>query len=233
MLASDGMRPAPRLGPVRRPLFAVGPAGVAAALAIIVATTAIRRPNSYAFALAAVVDELGHAATGVLVVAALAPRPSRFAWGLLAASLLIDADHLPRVLGSDWLTQGTPRPYPHSLLTVAVVLMAGFAIGRRRPRARLVAGGVALGLVAHFLRDLGEGGGGVPLWWPLSEVSPEMPRALYVGLMVALAVAGAVRILRDGDPLAGLRRLRRRGGEAGVPARRERVLTTADQHGEQ
>lgn len=188
------------------------PPGVTAALAVIVATTAVVRPGSFPLPVAGALDELGHAATGVLILAALGPSPRYFALGLLGSSLLIDLDHLPHTLGCDWLTDGTPRPYPHSLATVALLLViAGAAVCPRRKSLRLLTGGSAVGLLGHFVRDLGEGGGGVPLLWPISTISPEIPRGAYVVLMFAIAAGGYARTLPDCDLVARLRRVWHRG----------------------
>jgi hypothetical protein len=96
-------------------------------------------------------DELAHLLTGALVLAALrGVVDRRFAAGLLVMSVLIDIDHVPGLLGVDWITHGTDRPYTHSLLTMAIVGLA--AIGWRGRRSLLL--GALLGLGAHLARDL-------------------------------------------------------------------------------
>jgi inner membrane protein len=127
-------------------------------------------------------DWIGHLATGVVLIAAL--RPSRrMAAGILLGSLLIDLDHIPAQLGTDILTAGAPRPYTHSLLTPAVVLVAARL---RRSEALL---GAAIGLAGHLARDLG--GGDAVLFWPLSEAAQSVPFALYVSLLVLTAAQAA------------------------------------------
>src|SRR5579862_829544 len=66
-------------------------------------------------------DETAHLLTMLLILWALPRSPAaRLAVPALIASVAIDADHIPQHLGSTILTQGTPRPYTHSLLTLAI-----------------------------------------------------------------------------------------------------------------
>jgi inner membrane protein len=132
-------------------------------------------------------DECAHLATGLLVIAAAgAAIPRALLIGVLAGSVLIDLDHVPQYLGTRWLTEGTARPYPHSMVTLlALVAVQPFA--RRR---RLLALGVLIGVTVHFLRDMAEPASGLPLFWPLSKDSVRAPYALYAVLMgIALVVA--------------------------------------------
>ena len=111
-------------------------------------------------------DECAHLMTMLLALWALGPAITRrFLVGALIASVAIDVDHVPQHLGTQLLTPGHARPYPHSLLTIVVVL--GLALAWRRRRSLWL--GVALGLVVHFWRDLSEAGPGVSLLWPVSE----------------------------------------------------------------
>lgn len=140
-------------------------------------------------------DEAAHLMTTLLALWMLGPRVcERYLFPALVASVAIDADHIPDRLGLDFLTQGTPRPYTHSLLTVLVVLAA--AALWRRPRRVLI--GVAIGLGLHFFRDLGEPGSGVPLLWPLSRHGFAYPHWIYVVTMAAVVLADAVRLYRHG-----------------------------------
>jgi hypothetical protein len=71
---------------------------------------------------AAVLDETAHLLTGFIVLGALfRGAPTRFSVPMLAASVLIDLDHIPGALGADFLTAGTPRPYTHSLTTLVLL----------------------------------------------------------------------------------------------------------------
>jgi membrane-bound metal-dependent hydrolase YbcI (DUF457 family) len=139
------------------------------------------------------VDEPAHLATTGLALLALAAiagqRPAAcFACAALAASVAIDLDHLPGYLGWDVLAGGAGRPYPHGLLTVAVLLGSGLAA---RGRYRLVLLGFAFGLIAHLLRDSATGPG-VALLWPLEGRAVAMPYAAYVGALVAMLLAVAI-----------------------------------------
>jgi inner membrane protein len=127
-------------------------------------------------------DWVGHFATGVVLIAALRPS-TRMAAGIVLGSLLIDLDHLPAHLGSDILTAGTPRPYTHSLLSLAVVLAAA-----RLRRSELLLG-AAIGLAGHLVRDLG--GGDVVLLWPLTDAEQSVPFAVYVVLLTLIAAQAA------------------------------------------
>jgi len=136
-------------------------------------------------------DETAHAATTLLVVWAVGRRASeRFLVPALIASVAIDADHVPGRLGADWLTAGTPRPYTHSLLTIAVVVVAAMLYGRRRDPLL----GVAIGLAIHFWRDLAEPGSGVALLWPFSYASMSLPHASYATAMVLVTCVCAYRL---------------------------------------
>lgn len=142
--------------------------------------------------LGAPLDETAHVLTALLVIWALGGVADRFLLPALVTSVAVDLDHLPRDLGQTWLTAGTPRPYTHSLLTIAVVLSVAALAKSRRESAI----GVALGLVVHFWRDLAEPGTGVALLWPLSSASISLPHASYLGVMAVAIAAGLVRAVR-------------------------------------
>lgn len=137
-------------------------------------------------------DELAHAATGLLALGALSTAVApRVVWAVLAGSVLIDLDHLPGYLGSDVLVHGTARPVTHSLATV--LLIAAAAQMRRGEAQRLIGIG-ALALLLHFLRDMAEPNGpGVTLLWPLSDRSFSLSYGWYAALLAALAVAALAR----------------------------------------
>ena len=135
-------------------------------------------------------DEIAHLMTALIVMWTLGRRVSeRFFVPALLASVAIDADHVPAAAGYHFLTQGTPRPYTHSLLTVAVVLALA-AIWRSRRDVFL---GVALGLAIHFWRDMSESGAGVSLLWPVSDHSFMLSHAGYLVAMAVFATVAAVR----------------------------------------
>ncbi len=157
-----------------------------ATVGFVAADWASRRAGSSVFP-GAPLDETAHLLTTLLVLWALCPAPGRrFMVPALVASVAIDVDHVPGELGGDWLTAGTPRPYTHSLLTVAVVLAAALACRRQR----IVLLGVAFGLALHLWRDTSEPGNGVSLFWPFSYRAVRLSHAGYLlvmGLVVAVA----------------------------------------------
>jgi membrane-bound metal-dependent hydrolase YbcI (DUF457 family) len=140
----------------------------------------------------AAVDEPAHLATGLLFLLALLalvrsrrPTPA-FLAAAVVASVAIDLDHLPGLLGWHGLTSGVPRPYTHSLVTPLALIAVGLIAGGR---ARPIAFGAAFGVGAHLFRDLFTGPG-VALLWPLSSTAVRPP---YVVFALALALtAGAI-----------------------------------------
>lgn len=139
------------------------------------------------------VDEPAHLLTclvALLALAAAARRelPAPFAAAALVASVAIDLDHLPGILGWSGLIGLGPRPYSHSLLTVFVLLAFGFFVSGRYKMAML---GLAFGVSAHLFRDLATGPG-IPLLWPFSDVSARIDYGFYALLLAALAATAAV-----------------------------------------
>jgi membrane-bound metal-dependent hydrolase YbcI (DUF457 family) len=171
------------------------------------------------------VDEPAHLATCAIVllcaVALSGRRPAAaFLAGALAASVLIDLDHLPGYLGSQALEGTLPRPYTHSAATVLVLAALGLAARRRDLRALGL--GVALGVSAHLLRDLATGPG-VSLLWPVSEVPIRMPYAVYAGALVTMILAVNAR----GVGALSARRAMRLALTAGLAALAIAVLSLA------
>lgn len=153
-------------------------------------------------------DEVAHFFTTLLVLWALGGKAcERFLLPALVASVAIDVDHIPARLGADWLTAGTPRPYTHSLLTIAVVLVLSLLARHRRDLLL----GITIGLVIHFWRDMGESGSGVALLWPLSSRAFEFRHEIYVAAMGAIVLIDAARCQRfAGSCGQARRRLARR-----------------------
>lgn len=141
-----------------------------------------------------IVDWPAHLATCLLLLMGLtavsrSPRPAVFAAGAVVATIAIDADHIPNYLGWHGLTAGEPRPYPHSLLMVGVLMLIA---GLSRGRLREATFGAAFGVGAHLLRDLATGPG-VALLWPVSSTAVTVP---YVIFATGLALAAAVVVSR-------------------------------------
>jgi membrane-bound metal-dependent hydrolase YbcI (DUF457 family) len=130
-------------------------------------------------------DELAHVATALALLAPLAPHAGRAATlGALAGAVLLDADHVPGELGLRWLTSGSGRPYPHTIVSALVLVAIGSGDGRRWRR---FAWPVAAGLTTHLLRDLATGG--VGLFWPLSRRNVRLPYLVYAALLGAAVLA--------------------------------------------
>ncbi len=142
----------------------------------------------------ALLDEPAHLATGLLALAAARiPLRKEEVVATAVGSVLIDADHLPLVLGSHILEHGVPRPYTHSLGTVLLLLIAVMLL-RHRPRAARLTLIATAALALHFFRDMAEpGGAGVSLFWPLSDHGLRVDYAVYMALMVALAATAIWR----------------------------------------
>jgi hypothetical protein len=126
---------------------------------------------------AAALDWSAHLATTALALRALpGDRAAELSDAALAASLLIDLDHVPlapaMLRGAD-----LPRPRPHTLLTP----LALAAAGRR---------GAAFGTAAHLARDLFNGPG-VALAWPVHGRDVRLPVALEAAVLAALVALAA------------------------------------------
>lgn len=132
-------------------------------------------------------DETAHLMTALLLLQGIPPRQrEKIAVPALIASVAVDLDHVPQYLGYGFLSEGTARPYAHSLLTPLMLL--GIALLARRHRRLFI--GLALGAGLHFFRDLAEGNGsGVPLLWPLSDHSFNYPHATYLVLIACVVTA--------------------------------------------
>jgi hypothetical protein len=132
----------------------------------------------------AVFDEPAHIATGLLLVGIL-PIALRARYGLdgllgvLLGSVLVDIDHLPQEFGHEFLTRGTDRPYPHSLLTLCIVLIITALL---RGVWRRIGYGFAFGLSAHFVRDLATNR--VPLGWPVTNHGFHLHYGVYAAIML-------------------------------------------------
>ena len=191
----------PSVGSAR--LLAGAPARISAALAprssvrsrlvlgsllvVGVADLLIWRWKGAPYAVQGLLDEPAHAATGLVALAAFASElQAPVVLAVLAGSLLIDADHLPRVFGSDVFEHGIPRPYTHSLGTIVVLTAVALLLrGERRRRLILIA---MLALALHFFRDSAEPGGpGVSLLWPVSDDGVTVAYGWYAAVLAGLA----------------------------------------------
>lgn len=177
----------------QRGLLTLSPATLALATILLAGADWAYRLAGDSFIPGGPLDELAHLFTTLLVLWALGPRIcERFLAPALIASVAIDLDHIPQQFGAQWLTAGTPRPYTHSLLTIAVVLLIAVLWRRRRDLTL----GIAVGLAIHFCRDMAEGGSGVSLLWPISDHSFQYPHGVYVAVMALFVLIAAARCAR-------------------------------------
>jgi membrane-bound metal-dependent hydrolase YbcI (DUF457 family) len=161
----------------------------------------------------AVVDEPAHLATALVFLLALltlvrSRRPSlAFLAAAVVASVAIDLDHVPGMLGWQGLTEGVPRPYTHTLVTpLALIVVGKIAGGRAKP----IAYGAAFGVVAHLFRDLFTGPG-LAILWPLSATAVRPPYAIFAAALTVTAAAVVVASTR-------------RSSSSGSEARRQTAL---------
>lgn len=188
--------------------------GVLLAAGVILAADAVVPEPRDSIWLAGALDESAHLATGVVTLGALGPVvDGRLARGLIGASVLLDLDHVPQYAGAGWLTAGTARPYPHSLLALIGAVTTFCLLRRRAPQADATstAEGVVIGLCAHFVRDLAAREPGMPLLWPIANRAFSIPRAVYVAALIA---GVARRVMAPPRIAAGPRRYRASPGRA-------------------
>lgn len=137
-----------------------------------------------------IADETAHLSTMLVFLLALpTPRNAAFIASCLVGSVAIDLDHIPLYLGSDLLTGQTNRPFTHGVLTIVIVLVIA-AVGSGPWRS--VGVGVAVGLAAHFLRDMATSTAGVPLLWPVSTTGFMLPYPVYAATMIIALAWGVV-----------------------------------------
>ncbi len=181
-----------------------GPAGERRCGAVLLAAVALAADHaitpSTPILRRAMLDESAHVAFTALIAETCGVRGGRFLRSALCAAVLIDVDHVPdTVFGCNVLSSGVPRPYTHSLVTLAAVLALS-----RSPwvQDRVPLEGMAFGVATHFLRDVTDGTGGVAMLWPLTSRSFRLPSRLN-----ALTVLGAAcRVVAAGSkPQRGLR----------------------------
>ncbi len=130
-----------------------------------------RRPRWLLIGLA---DEPAHLATAPLVLLNLRPLPRRDVLAFLVGAVAIDADHIPLALAPTHPEAGDPRPPTHTLLIPAALAVTG-------QRA------AALGVCAHYLRDLASDDG-IPAVAPIGDRSLRVPYPAYAAAMVGLTV---------------------------------------------
>lgn len=165
------------------PLLAVLPRAVGggAVLVLIVAIDRVllTRPP-LPLPIAGVLDELAHLGTAALILAAL-PRPPRLGVAsALVATVAIDSDHLPALLGWHGLDLAGERPLTHALWVPLLLLAASFVLP---VRLRAILRWGALGVAIHFLRDAATGG--IAALWPLTTAPHMVPHRGYLVVLAA------------------------------------------------
>ena len=131
-----------------------------------------------------ILDEIAHLSTALIVVAAWPIRIGRpVILVALASAVAVDVDHVLQYVGIDVLTEGTVRPYPHSLTTPLVAFALASAL---RGTPRRIALGVGAGVLAHLLRDVATGPG-IAALWPLSDATVRIPWGFYGATMAGLS----------------------------------------------
>lgn len=142
---------------------------------------------------AGLLDEPAHLATALLVLLAVAgprwlARHRSFTLAACIAAVAIDVDHIPLYARVPHIAVDGGRPFTHSLLTVAVLLLVALVFRRSRTVALALGAGVAL----HLFRDLASGPG-VSLFWPFHAAGLHLPYGAYLAVLVAAAAVATVR----------------------------------------
>jgi len=163
-----------------------------ALLAVIAAADLALRRWDFAVLPSGLIDWTGHLSTAALVFLAVAGAPwllarPRLALTALAGSVLIDLDHVALYAGLP-VDVGGGRPFTHSLATPLLFGTAWLLTGRRST----VLGGLAIGVLLHFVRDIGTGPG-VPLWWPIRDTNVLLDYRWYAAAMVGVAAVATIR----------------------------------------
>lgn len=174
------------------------PAALAALVAVIVVVQGLLSLEPPTLILG-LVDWTGHFATVAILLAA---SPRRLPLALIAgtfAATLIDLDHIPDLFTEEGISDVTPRPGSHSLVTVLVAGALAVVVRARAPRYGSFAVGIAVGVAMHLLRDVFTGPG-VSLLWPLSVEPVDGAFLVYLVAMIAVAAVAATRSHRAGHP---------------------------------
>lgn len=172
------MRPWPR------PL--AGPVAPVVALAVIIALDLIAATRPWPVPIKGLLDEPAHLLTAWLALCVI-PQSGRMAWPwVLLGAVAIDLDHTPLYVWGGSMAEAGGRPVSHSLITPLALLALAAAV--RRWRTAL--GGLAVGVLLHFVRDLVTGPG-LPLLWPLPLDRVLLPYWTYLLVVTALAAWAA------------------------------------------
>jgi inner membrane protein len=133
-------------------------------------------------------DEGAHLLTTYLLLRLIEGHVSpSFRRVALVASVLLDLDHLSRLMRPP--LRPRTRPRPHSMATVLGVVLLSLLFPRRH-RARAYA--VAFGVASHLVRDVARGS--APLGWPITGRGVRVPYVAYAaGLYVSAWMSQTIR----------------------------------------
>ncbi|MET3807689.1 inner membrane protein [Nakamurella sp. UYEF19] len=166
---------------------------------LIVALDLAQNARRWSVPISGLLDEPAHLSTSALVLLAIAgPRwlqRNPFAtFSALIASMAVDIDHIPLYAGLPHIADGG-RPYSHSLFTVGVLAVIALLVRGRRA----LVGGLAIGVLLHFVRDISTGPGLI-LLWPFDFETVRLPYELYLWVLVFAAAVATTRILMHALP---------------------------------
>jgi inner membrane protein len=140
----------------------------------------------------AVLDELAHVLTAVIVLVAASQWVNRWTVaGFLAGTVLIDIDHIPLLLSTTDFSAVEGRPATHSVFTILILLIPLLSRLIRNSTLRYIVVGLSAGVAVHLIRDLATGG--VPLYWPISGATVEIE---YTGYVIACMLLGLIPAFR-------------------------------------
>lgn len=146
--------------------------------------------------MAAATDWLAHLGTTFIWIAALFPRAARvFVMAALAATVLVDLDHVPHVAASVFVGRDAPGArlwLLHTLLAVAVLSVIGWRSPGRRGWLWL---GLAFGVATHIFRNAASGEG-PPLLAPFSMQHVSISYDVYVAILAGLVLHCLGRSIR-------------------------------------
>src|SRR5450759_3341530 len=127
-------------------------------------------------------DKLAHLlTTGLFLNLVEHHISSSFCRVALAASVLLDLDHLSREIKPSNVRPRT-RPRPHSIATALAAVLMSLWLPRQQ---RSLAQAVGFGVAAHLARDAA--GGTAPLAWPLTDRGIGVPYVVYATSLCASA----------------------------------------------
>jgi hypothetical protein len=134
--------------------------------------------------LIAPMDELAHLlTTGLFLDLVEHHVPASFCRIALAASVLLDLDHLSREIKPSIMRPPT-RPRPHSIATALAAVIVSSWLPRQH---RSLAHAVGFGVAAHLARDAARGT--APLAWPITGRGIGVPYVVYAASLYASAWA--------------------------------------------